>query len=330
MNWGEKKRLFFGLLLIAGTPAFAETSSPVIPPPDTAITTTTPADALPTVVEEVTVEALEPRYVAPTRLDRIGRVWAPVMINEKGPFRLVLDTGANGSAVVQSVAHRLGISTLNTRPVRLHGVTGTAMVPAITVDSIEVGDLLLEGKRLPIVSDVFGGAEGVLGTEGLLDKRIHIDFGRDEISIMRSRKQRTPIGFTEIPVQLGRDRLLTLSVILGTTRVKAILDTGAQQTIGNKALRELLRRRKSGNIQTQDVIGITLDVAQGEVIPVPTLHIGAIEVRGLRLTFADMFIFEHWKLTREPVLLIGMDVIGSFDVMVIDYRKKVLEIRARS
>ena len=48
---------------------------------------------------EVVVQALEPRYVAPTLRDRIGRIWAPVMINGKGPFRLVLDTGASRSAV---------------------------------------------------------------------------------------------------------------------------------------------------------------------------------------------------------------------------------------
>jgi hypothetical protein len=41
-------------------------------------------------LQEVIVTAPEPRYVAPTRRDRIGRIWAPVYINDKGPFRLVL------------------------------------------------------------------------------------------------------------------------------------------------------------------------------------------------------------------------------------------------
>ena len=39
------------------------------------------------------ISAPEPRYVSPTRRDRIGRIWAPVFINDQGPFRLVLDTG---------------------------------------------------------------------------------------------------------------------------------------------------------------------------------------------------------------------------------------------
>ena len=325
-------RWFCGLLLLVCTvPCAAGEPPPLLQPlPDTSITTTAPPVEPPIPpVEEVTVEAPEPRYVAPTRRDRIGRVWAPVLINGMGPFRLVLDTGANGSAIIDSVATRLGISTLDAKVVNLHGVTGSAMVPAISIDRIEVGDLLLEGKRLPVVADVFGGAEGVLGTEGLVDKRILIDFGNDEISIMRSRKQAVARGFTAIPLSLGKDRLLRLEVMIGTVRAKAILDTGAQLTVGNHALRDLLKRRRASELRSHDIIGVTLDVARGEVMPVPTMHIGSIQIRNLHLTFGDMFIFKHWKLVREPALLIGMDIIGSFDVMIIDYKKKELQIRAR-
>src|SRR6185436_12725945 len=42
------------------------------------------------IIDEVIVEAAQPRYVAPTLRDSIGRIWAPVFINGKGPFRLVL------------------------------------------------------------------------------------------------------------------------------------------------------------------------------------------------------------------------------------------------
>jgi hypothetical protein len=47
------------------------------------------------VMEDVAVTAEEPRFVAPTRRDRIGRILAPVLVNGQGPFRLVLDTGAS-------------------------------------------------------------------------------------------------------------------------------------------------------------------------------------------------------------------------------------------
>src|SRR5207247_7172649 len=59
------------------------------------------------------------------------------------------------------------------------GFTGSARVPTIHVDHMEVGELLLGPSVLPILSDVFGGAQGVLGIEGLTGMRVYADFGRD-------------------------------------------------------------------------------------------------------------------------------------------------------
>ena len=44
-----------------------------------------------------------------TRLDKIGRIWAPVAINGEGPFRLVLATGASHTALTPHLAETLGI-----------------------------------------------------------------------------------------------------------------------------------------------------------------------------------------------------------------------------
>jgi predicted aspartyl protease len=281
------------------------------------------------VPEEIVVSAPEPRYVAPTLRDRIGRIWAPVHINGKGPFRLVLDTGANRSVVTHQTATQLGkLIEPSGKLVQLHGVTGKAMVPTIEVQSIEIGDLILDERRMPVVQDVFGGAEGALGTEGLADKRIYIDFKNDAISILRSRGQNPGPGFRRVPVKLRNGRLLMFEMMLGGVRTKAMLDTGAQTTIGNLSLREALARRARNAEETQ-IIGVTLDVQQGQAVQAPPVDIGGIKITGMRVTFGDMYIFEAWKLKDEPALLIGMDVIGVFDTVVIDYKLKELHLKAR-
>ena len=48
----------------------------------------------------------EPLFAAPTRLDRIGRVMTHVMVNGKGPFRFVIDTGASRSTSPSCAAMR--------------------------------------------------------------------------------------------------------------------------------------------------------------------------------------------------------------------------------
>jgi predicted aspartyl protease len=106
----------------------------------------TPAGA-PAQPSDIIVEAPEPRFVAPTRRDKIGRIWAPVMINGLGPFRLVLDTGASRSAVNARVAEVIGIAPDPMQPVLLRGVTGIVAVPTIRVDSFSVGDTRRSADR---------------------------------------------------------------------------------------------------------------------------------------------------------------------------------------
>jgi hypothetical protein len=70
-------------------------------------------------------------------------------------------------------------------------------------------------------------------------------------------------------------------------------------------------------------------VAQGQMIAVPPIHIGDLMLRNVRITFADTYIFEQWKLAREPAILIGMDVVGSLEALVIDYKMQELQLKAR-
>lgn len=281
--------------------------------------------ATPRALPEVRVESTEPRFVSPTRLDHIGRIWAPVTINGKGPFRLVLDTGASQSALIASTARQLGIAAV-TQPARLYGVTGTAVVPAVQVDTLEVGNVAIGARSLPIVADVFGGAEGVLGREGLQDKRILADFQHDRLVISLSHKERAPIGFRVVSLKLTNMGLLAAEARVGGIATTAIIDTGSQATIGNNALREALTLRRQTPIPETRVMGVTLDVQHGDTLPAPPIRLGELQVNRARVTFGDMSLFEHWKLTQKPTILIGMDVLGVVDVLIIDYKLRELQV----
>jgi hypothetical protein len=276
----------------------------------------------------VVVTAPEPRYVAPTLRDKIGRIWAPVYLNNKGPFRLVLDTGASRSAVIPTVAEKLGLSAQTGRQVRVRGVSGTAIVPLLRVDRMDIGDLLLEPAMLPIVADVFGGADGVLGNEGLRDKRIAIDFRRDLITVKRSKREPPGIGFRTLPVSLLRGYLLVVDVRIGRVKTKAIIDTGSPQSLGNVALREALKRTPE-DLPKAEVVGVTLDVEYADRVRMPTIYMDEIIIRNATMSFGDVYIFQHWKLTNEPAILLGMDVIGVLEQLIIDYRTRELHIKVR-
>jgi hypothetical protein len=277
---------------------------------------------------EIMVEAREPRYVSPTQRDQIGRIWAPVLINGRGPFRLVLDTGASHSAITALVALALGIPTDRSPPVILRGVTGSATVPTIRVDTLSVGDLAVDQPILPIVPDALGGAEGILGSEGLTGKRIFIDFRHDLIRIAYSKNERSAPGFVSVPFHSLRGVLVVVDAYVGQVRCKAIIDTGGQVTIANVALKDALARINAPpRSRTDEIQGATKQVEKGELMDMPAIELGAIQIHDSGVTFGDLYIFKQWRLTNEPAILIGMDSLGLLDTLIIDYRRHELQLR---
>jgi predicted aspartyl protease len=308
-------------------PAAAEPLPATLPVPlaDAAPAAAEPAEEQ---IEEVKVTARESRYVAPTLRDRLGRIWAPVYLNGKGPFRLVLDTGASNSAVVAEVVADLGMTSSGA--MRLHGVTGSATVPFITVNTFVVGDMEEQSKLLPIVPDALGGADGVLGMESLEGKRIAIDFLNDKISITHSHATRAAMGYWTIPLVRSANGLLMATAYMGAIRVKAIIDTGGQATVANPALLAALQaRHRTGKLVPSSITGATDDVQSGQDTSVPPLTLGPISIQAPYITVSDLQIFERWHMTSEPAMLIGIDTLGLLDSLVIDYRRMELQVRTR-
>lgn len=282
-------------------------------------------------VTEVVVAAPEPKYVAPTLRDRIGRIWAPVFVDGQGPLRLVLDTGASTSALTHMAADLLALDPDRTRKVTLRGVTGTTSVPVVKVRKLEIGDFLAENQRIILVDDAFGGADGVLATRALQDRRIVVEFRKDRIEITRSKGQAAPPGFATIPVRFN-NQVPWVEAYVGPVKVKALIDTGAQQTLGNLALRTALleARRRGLDPRNEDVIGVTGEVQEGVNLAVPPIRLGDVRVQNARINFLDLHIFGHWRMLDEPALLIGMDVIGVLDTFILDYRRRELQLRTRA
>lgn len=312
-------------MALASTMLVAQQSPPVAQPPITPPPITLPPVAT---LDEVKVTAPEPRYVAPTLRDRIGRIWAPVTIDGKGPLRLVLDTGASRSALTPAALNKLGMQPDLDRTVLLRGTTGSARVPTVRVGEVWIGDMLAERQTMVVVDDAFGGADGVLATTALRDRRILADFRRDRIEITRSSGERAPPGFTTLRIKLLERHVPWVEAMVGGVRVKAVIDTGAQSTIGNLALRDaLLAKRREVDPRDEGVIGVTGDLQEGRSMAAPAIQLDRIMVRRARINFVDLHIFQRWQLRDEPAMLLGMDVIGVLDTVIIDYRRRELQAK---
>lgn len=272
----------------------------------------------------------EPLFAAPTRLDRIGRVMTHVMVNGKGPFRFVIDTGASRSTLAPHLARSLGLQPSVGKNVMLNGVTGVAEVPTVAVDSIEIGQLKFVNQNLPVIfTSIMGNADGILGVAGFHDQRIDVDFKRDRVTVLESNGRRPHYSLVTSRAHRNESGLMILDMRVGRgVKVKAVIDTGAERTLGNLALQNELNKRRRGKREVINAIvhGATPDITDGEVQFVKEATIGDMKLTNFEVIFADFHVFKHWELDQEPAMLIGMDMLGVLDRLVIDYRRNEVSV----
>lgn len=320
----DRRRLLLTIAMLATASAVDSAAAQETPPSHAVATSQPPSDGSGT-------EQPGSLYADRTRADRAGRIQVDVEINGQGPFRFIVDTGANRSALAPGVAERLALPYVAGGVVEVHGVTGAAMLPAVQVASLRAGDLLLPSTVLPVLpGDIFGGADGFLGVAGLQAMRLDVDFARDRVSIGPSNGKRAPDDYITVKASLWQGGLLLVNGRVGAIPVKVIIDTGAERTMGNLKLRTAIVEKSSREAEFEATVrGATTDVDEGTYFNAPTIAIGQVRLLDLPVTFADLHVFELWGLTGEPALVVGMDVLGTLDRFVVDYRRQEFQMKSR-
>ena len=269
-----------------------------------------------------TPPASQDGYQPPTNLksvvDIYKRMTGPVRVGGAGPYPFVVDTGANQSVVSAEVAAKLGLKAGDPQP--LNGVAGVQMTPTVTA-SLQFGGKLAHDATLSVLPEAAIGGPGMLGLDQLDGARLTLDFAREQVTIDEGPE--LPGGGNAFRMHAKRrDGQLTLvDANLAGIPVTAFLDSGAQDTIGNMALRELaITRYPLTPIQQVPIISVTGQTIAAEFADLPSLRIGGVTLPNWPVAFADLHIFRMWDLTRAPAILIGIDVLSRFETVCLDFR----------
>jgi hypothetical protein len=298
---------------------------PGVPPPQPILVSTQPEDIKP---HDTSNKA---DYEAGTRPDRIGRIVVDVTVNHQGPFHFALDTGANCTVLTPGLVASLGLHTDDGEGVTMNGVTGSAEVPTALVERLAAGDLTIERQRLPVADSLSAGIDGILGVDGLYSKRVMVDFANNRIEIRKSRYERPLAGVTRVPAQVRFGRLMVIPAYVNGVRVKAVIDTGSEHTLGNAALRAALSAPPQAPLQDPkiEVVGETLEKQEGQRRRVQLIKVGDVSATHFDVVFGEFDVFKLWDLDKQPALVVGMDIIGNLDSMVIDYERSEVQLVAR-
>lgn len=266
----------------------------------------------------------------PTRLDRLGRVVAPISVNGQGPFRFIVDTGANRSVVSQGLAERMGLFPSGTGEV--HSVYGVSSAPLVNVDSLQYGALRLGGASLPMLQGaILAGEHGLLGVDGMQGRRLLMDFERNCIEIVSSEGARRLSGWTRVRGEMRFGHLVLIRGAVGRIPVSMFVDTGSNFTMANIALQNRLREQVRATRRRDPIRAFTAGqpIVLDTALVLPRVDLGAIEANNIVAYVGDFHIFRLWNLIDEPALLLGMDVLSQTRGIAIDYERATVHFRLR-
>jgi predicted aspartyl protease len=265
-----------------------------------------------------------------TSNERQGLLVVPVTINGRGPYAFAIDSAANTSVVARDLAG--GLALQDAGDVTMHTLVAGERAQTVRAHRLSTGELVARDIRL-VVADRLGmsGLDGLLGTDLLGGLRLVLNFrGRARVNITRPRRrpeQDFRVRLNARSASTGEQRfngLLLIDARAGAVPCKVIVDTGARMTIINTAL-----ARQAGahalilpdGTSVGRVLSPTGRAAPAEAMLLPQLRLGHAELTRVPVLAGDFHTFSVWGLADTPALLLGVDLLGLFETVIIDLKR---------
>lgn len=257
-----------------------------------------------------------------------SRMTVAVTINGTGPYRFVVDSGADSSVVGERIANRLKLPA-GSRTI-LNSITDTQLVDRVRVEELEVGPTKVYNLQVPVLRERDLGAHGMLGLDALVERRLMMDFENRLISVDEGRTP-PPKYSDEIVVtaRLRKGQLVLTQVRANRERIDAVVDTGSEISIGNNILRDRLLSRNRSQFTEVEVTGVTGTTSKMPIAIVRELKLGSVVLQNVPIAFADIPPFEVFGIDKQPSLLLGTDVMENFRKVSLDFHNRKVRFQLK-
>lgn len=258
-----------------------------------------------------------------TDTDRAMRMTVPVTIGSNGgftgPYQFVVDTGADRTVVSRELADRLNLPDGQTAT--LHTMSGSSAITTVVVPMLGLAGRNTENINAPALAQAHLGASGLIGIDSLKGRRIEMDFRRKTLKIAAPGEREKIEPDTIVVTAKSRyGQLVLVDASVDGVPIIVIIDTGAQNTVGNEALRRMLikRKRKMEYFAT-NLIDVTGGSLPAQVASANRIKLGDVTMDNLVIAFADAHPFKKFGIADKPAMLLGMDALRGFARVSVDF-----------
>ncbi len=254
--------------------------------------------------------------------DRVMRLTVPVTIGEAGPYQFVVDTGADRTVVSRQLADRLNLSPGESAT--LHSMTKVELVRTVVVPTLGLGGRNTHNINAPALDEEDLGASGLLGIDSLKGRRIVMDFGARTLTIAEPGTREPTDPDTIVVTARSRfGQLVLVDASVDGVPITVIIDTGAQNTIGNSALRAMLgRKQRHLDFFPTTLLDVTGGTLKAEIASVQRVTVGGITLNDMVIAFADAHPFHRFGIDKKPAMLLGMDTLRAFRRVSVDFQAR--------
>jgi predicted aspartyl protease len=276
------------------------------------------------------IQSAEPETShAAKALDRERRLTVQVLLNGRGPYNFLVDTGANASVISTELANTLALPPGPS--VKLHGIAGVQPAGTALIGSIRVGRRERRRLSVSVLPERHLRADGILGMDWLGGQGLTLNFADKRMRIGASQPRTDEYSVT-VPTMVERSGLSLIEAQAGGVRTVVFLDTGSTTTVGNQALMDEAIRRHGVTSAWTDLtlVSLTGQTFVGRLAALKRVSLGKITLRNLPVVFGPVHTFDYWGLSDRPALLLGVDVLNAFEEVSLDYRRSSVHFRLSS
>jgi predicted aspartyl protease len=255
-----------------------------------------------------------------TGSDSANRMTVAVMINGTGPYQFIVDTGSSRSVISAELAAKLALP--DGKFTRINTMSGVDKVSTVLIDTLQVSNKTVRNIIAPALLTRNLGADGILGLDALENTRVTIDFRANVMTVAVATKVSAAPDEPGTIVVSARSRfgqLILVDADAFDQKIFVVLDTGAQNSVGNTKLRRLLERSLTKPMRPIQMVSVTGGITLADYTTIAAVRVGGVKINNAPMAFADVHPFRKFELTRRPAMLLGMDVLRSFNRVSIDF-----------